>query len=507
MSTLKNNVVANYLGGAWTILMGVAFVPVYIKFLGVEAYGLIGVYVAIQSWVALLDMGMTPLINREMARYCAGERDDTTIRRLLRTLEWVYVLVVLAIVFGAVVFAAPIAHSWFRLEDLDQTSVANAIRIIGVTIALRWFMGLYRGAVLGLQDQVWLSKTLAALATLRGIGVIPIIAVLSPTLEAFFLFQAFTATCELIVVARRTYTTLPQARAPVGFDLSELKSVWHFAAGVFGINVFATILMQADKILISAMLPLRFLGYYTLATSVCSALSALTTPIINSGYPRMSELIAQGHDELLVITYHKLSQVLATALVSAGIVIAVFAPELLMLWTQNEQVALASAGVLTVFALGSVLNGISSLPYFLQLAHGHTRLMLSLNIAAVIILVPLLYWGLGRYGVSAGAYAWLALNLGYICVGVPLMHRRYLERELTPWLTHSLLLPFGLVLASSLALRYVAGEPVFANWSRNAVTLGLASMLAIATALLSTPLGREKVRHMITRHRQSPTGF
>ena len=45
MSTLKQNVVANYLGGAWTILMGVAFVPVYIHFLGVEAYGLIGVYV------------------------------------------------------------------------------------------------------------------------------------------------------------------------------------------------------------------------------------------------------------------------------------------------------------------------------------------------------------------------------------------------------------------------------------------------------------------------------
>lgn len=499
MSKLKQNVVANYIGGAWTILMGVAFVPVYINILGVEAYGLIGIYVAVQSWVVLLDMGMTPMINREMARYSAGERNATTLRCLLRTLEWVYVLIVLIIVLAALALASTIADSWLRLEHLEQANVANAIRIIGVVIALRWFMGLYRGAVLGLQDQVWLSKALALLATLRGIGVIPVIAMISPTVEAFFMFQALIAASELIVVARRAYTTLPPARAPVGFDVNELKSVWHFAAGVFGINVFATILMQADKILISAMLPLRFLGYYTLATSVCSALSALTTPIINSGYPRMSELIAERRDVLLATTYHKLSQVLATVLVATGIVISVFSLELLMLWTQDEQVAVASAGVLTVLAIGSVLNGISSLPYFLQLAHGHTRLMLSLNVVAVIMLVPLLYWAIGRYGIIAGAYAWLALNLGYICIGVPLMHRRYLPRELVPWVIHSLLLPLGLVVACCMAVRYVIGEPAFANWLRNALTLCLAAIAASAAGLLATPLGRSKLAGMISR--------
>lgn len=505
MSRLKRNVVANYIGGTWTILMGVAFVPVYIHFLGVEAYGLIGVYVALQSWVALLDMGMTPMINREMARYSAGERDDHTIRSLLRTLEWIYVLIVLIIIGVAVALATPIVESGLRLEALDRTSAANAIRLIGVTLALRWFMGLYRGAVLGLQDQVWLSKALALLATFRGLGVIPVIAVVSPTVEAFFVFQLLTAACELIVVVRRTYTTLPPARTPVRFDRNELGSVWNFAAGVFGINVFATILMQADKILISAMLPLRFLGYYTLVASACSALSALTTPMINSGYPRMSELVAQGHNELLASTYHKLSQVLATVLIPAGIVISVFAPELLMLWTGNEDVALASAGVLTIFAIGSVLNGISSLPYFLQLAHGHTRLMLTLNAVAVLVLVPLLYWGIGRYGIIAGAYGWLGLNLGYICAGVPLMHRRYLERELARWMTHSVLVPLGLVAACCLSLRLLVGDPVFANWPQNILTLASASILAVAVGVLSTPLGRDKIRGVLSRH-ESPAG-
>ena len=40
--------------------MGLVFVPVYIKYLGIESYGLIGFFASLQAWFALLDMGMTP---------------------------------------------------------------------------------------------------------------------------------------------------------------------------------------------------------------------------------------------------------------------------------------------------------------------------------------------------------------------------------------------------------------------------------------------------------------
>jgi len=47
--------------------MGVAFVPLYIKYLGVEAYGLIGIFAILQSMLALLDMGMKPTLSRELS--------------------------------------------------------------------------------------------------------------------------------------------------------------------------------------------------------------------------------------------------------------------------------------------------------------------------------------------------------------------------------------------------------------------------------------------------------
>jgi hypothetical protein len=52
--------------------MGLAFIPLYIKYHGIEAYGLIGLFALLQAWLGLLDMGMTPILGREMARFTGG---------------------------------------------------------------------------------------------------------------------------------------------------------------------------------------------------------------------------------------------------------------------------------------------------------------------------------------------------------------------------------------------------------------------------------------------------
>lgn len=65
MSALKRNLIANIGGRVWAGLIGLVFIPVYIRYLGIEAYGLIGLFAVMQAWLVLLDMGMTPTLTRE----------------------------------------------------------------------------------------------------------------------------------------------------------------------------------------------------------------------------------------------------------------------------------------------------------------------------------------------------------------------------------------------------------------------------------------------------------
>ena len=87
--TLKRNLIANYLGQGWSAAMGLAFIPLYIRYLGMESYGLIGIFAVMQAWLAMLDMGLTPTLNREMARFTAGVHGAQHILNLLRSLECV----------------------------------------------------------------------------------------------------------------------------------------------------------------------------------------------------------------------------------------------------------------------------------------------------------------------------------------------------------------------------------------------------------------------------------
>src|SRR5258708_19240988 len=86
---LGRNLLAGMANSAWTALVGLIVVPLYLKYLGIEAYGLIGFYTTTQVLLSLLDLGLAPTINREVARSSAsGEFREA--RNLLHTLGVVY---------------------------------------------------------------------------------------------------------------------------------------------------------------------------------------------------------------------------------------------------------------------------------------------------------------------------------------------------------------------------------------------------------------------------------
>ena len=90
MSTVKRNIAANFIGRAWSMILAVVFIPLYLKFLGIEAYGLVGFFAALQSIFGIMDFGIGMTLNREMARLSAVEGKEQERRDLLRTLELIY---------------------------------------------------------------------------------------------------------------------------------------------------------------------------------------------------------------------------------------------------------------------------------------------------------------------------------------------------------------------------------------------------------------------------------
>lgn len=70
--SLKTNIISNYASQIYVTLVGIAVVPLYIKYMGAEAYGLVGVFTLLQTLFNMLDMGLSPTVARETARLSGG---------------------------------------------------------------------------------------------------------------------------------------------------------------------------------------------------------------------------------------------------------------------------------------------------------------------------------------------------------------------------------------------------------------------------------------------------
>lgn len=494
VTSVKRNIIANYVGSAWSALMGLAFIPLYIRYLGMEAYGLIGVFALLQAWLVLLDMGVTPALSREMARFHAGAHTPQNICDLFRSLETMYVLVTIVIGAGVMLAAPWLAIGWLRVEKLSTATVAQALYITGGVIALRWLTGLYRGAIMGMQRQVWLNGSNVIFATLRGAGAVIVLAWVSPTIQAFFLFQGAVAMLESLVLAIQVRHWLPAPPDPARFSWQMLRQVRRFAAGMTVITLLSVMLVQIDKVLLSKLLPLAEFGYYTFAWMVASALYMLIYPISYISSPRLTELVTRRDDLELVRSYHNFSQMLTLSIVPAALVFSLFADHVLLLWTRDIAITAAVAPLASLLVIGTMLNGLMHVPYTLQLAYGWTRFTIWVNTVSVIVLVPAIYVGVSRYGAVAAAAIWILLNAGYVIVGLPLMHRRLLPAEKWRWYGQDVLAPMLAALVPLIIVRAFTSTPALDKPLASAVALAMAVVTALLSAALATPLGRQLLR-------------
>lgn len=494
MASIKINIVANYLGQGWTALMGLAFVPFYIKYLGIEAYGLIGIFAIMQAWFTLADMGMTPTLSREMARFSAGAHTSQSIRDLVRSLE--------VICFGLVVTAALLvwggsswlATDWLQAKRLSTTEVAGAIALMGLVASLRMAEGLYRGAILGLQRQVWLNVIGAVFATLRWAGAVLVLIWISPSIEAFFLWQGAVSVVTLTVFGWAVHRALPDSDHSPRFSRQALAGVGRFAGGMMATTVLALLLTQVDKIILSRLISLEAFGYYTLAATVASVLYQLTGPITQAFYPRFTELVTQGDTQGMITAYHRGAQLVSILTIPAALVLILYGENLLVLWTGDDALGRNVAPLLALLALGTLLNGMMHIPYMLQLAHGWSGFAARVNIVAVVLLVPAILWVTPRYGAIGAAWVWVLLNAGYVLVASHFMYRRLLPGEKWHWYGSDM----GLPLLSALCVAWLSSlwGSVPLGKVGETIWLGAQGMAMLIAALLVAPLIRNEVARM-----------
>lgn len=425
-SNLKLNILASYASQIYLIIISIAILPIYIKYMGAEAYGLVGFFAMLQGLFNLLDFGLTPTISRQTAQYNAGIETALNFRRLFRALSFIFLVV--AIVGGGTLFLLDdyIAAHWLKLENLAINDVLFCLEVMAICVALRWMTGLYRGVISGFEQIVWLSVVNTIIATLRFPGVLLYMYYFGFTIRSFFVFQLAIALLEFAMLAIKSYWLLPKTLAEdvIGWSIKPVKPLLGFALTIAVTSSVWVLFTQLDKFVLSGILPLSDYGYFTLAVLVAGGILQLSAPISAPIMPRMARLEAEQQHEQMRQVYLNATQFIAVVVVTAGIVLAGVAEPVLYAWTGDTILATQAAPVLRLYALGNALLAISAFPYYLQYAKGKLKYHFIGSIVSVAILVPSVIWAATHYGAIGAGWVWFLMQVVYLVFWVSYVHMK-----------------------------------------------------------------------------------
>lgn len=483
---LGRNLLAGLAASTLTVLVGLLATPFHLHFLGLERYGLIAFFLTVQALLGVMDMGLSPTVNREVARGMA-QADLAPARNLLHTLGLIYALVAAAMVLALVASAPWLAQHWLQARQADVAELARAIAWMGLAVGLRWPAGLYLGAVNGAQRLALSSSLTAAYTAFAGVGSVLALWLVSPRLEVFFAWQALAALAYSLAMRSAAWRVLGSgAGARAGW--SELGRVWRFSVGMGLIAVTSVVFTQLDKVLLSRLLGLDAFARYALAAFVAAGLYALVTPVFNALYPRFSALVAAGASDELATLYGLATQALAMLVFPVALLLGFHARPLVELWTQDAAIAVQVAPIIALLCAGSALHAVMYVPYALQLASGMPGLSMRINGVMIVLMVPLTVALTLAHGEIGAATAWLALHAFYVGYGTWMTHRRLLPGQARAWLARDVGLPLLLTLAVG-ALAYAAGGmdvdtlPALLAWAMAMWAAAVALMLGASPAL------------------------
>jgi len=420
------NIIANFIGKFWSILSNFLFIPLYIHYLGFESYSIISFTLVIAGLMAILDGGLSATLSREFSRIDNSHSEKI---RIFKTLETTYFLIIGVSILVVFSLSGIIANEWLNLKTFDTDKVSFFLKIISFDIGFQLLFRFYMGGLLGLEKQVQANMYQVGWGILRN-GLVVIAIIIVPTLEMFFVWQTISTILFTLLIGLSLRKSIT-GHFQINFQLEKLvfKRVWRFAGGMLLISLVGSLNTQMDKLAISNLLPIESLGYYTLAVSLAMGIIVLVNPISIALLPKFTALYSAGKNEEAYSLFYKINILVSILVFSITVIMAIFAKELVWIWTANPNIAEKVYIYIPIIAMSVAMLSLAMLPYNIAIANGYTELNNLIGIISLIFILPGYWLATKYYGTIGVAYVYCIVQTVSTFVYIYFINKKFLKTK------------------------------------------------------------------------------
>lgn len=454
------NIIANYIGKFWALISGFIFIPFYIQILGFSSYSIISFTLIIASVMMVIDSGLSASLSREFSR---SDIETSEKKNAYRTLETIFLLIILLVFFLIFLFSPNISKNFVSTNSYSSKEIELFLKILGFDIAGQMLFRFYIGGLLGLEKQVLANKLQIAWSLFRNLFLI-IIIFFFPKLDIFFLWQAIITIVFSIIVKLFLEKHLFgkwQFRFELSVKKQALNRVLLFSSGMLLISLVAAINTQLDKIIISKLLPIETLGYYTLGVSVSLGIIALINPISVAILPRFTYLFSAKRNEEAINLFILLNNIIGVFLFSFMSIVALNSENILFAWTNNKDISHNAHKFLTILCIGNSMLALQILPFTISIANGKTALNNLLGIISIIITIPGYILITKYYGAEGVAFLYSGVQIILTFIYIYFINKLFINTGFYIIFIKCLLIPFVTTFILALSFYYIFSNFIY----------------------------------------------
>lgn len=404
--------VLNVVARIWEAGISLAVVPIILRKLGGESYGLIAFTQSIFAVVGLLDLGLSAAATRELAKGEVDSMGQRVVGSIVRTLEYPLLVLAAVIVAASLLGSDWMAAHFLKAEKLPIGEVAAALQLFSFSFVFRWLSGFYRAVFYGLERQILFNTAAICYIALRYLGALALLYQEAVGIVGLFLW--YTVVDGLYFVGLRLKVLQIESagsRVDLGFSIVRLQSVLAYALSTMGLAVVGVLVMQADKVLIAKSRPLQELGAYTLAFSLAMGIRIIPGALWTTAFPRLVSSMQAGATEQTVAFLRVVFKATATAAFCVAVPLAWFSGDVIAV-VAGQAIDISLAGVvLSLLAIGTVVESLNSPCYQQLLAAGQARALLRTTFYVNLCYVAAILISLSWFGVIGIAACWPVLQL------------------------------------------------------------------------------------------------
>jgi len=401
--TLARNTIWNMVGQGAPLLVALFAIPLLIKGMGTDRFGVLTLAWAVVGYFSLFDLGLGRALTKLVAEKLGAEQAEDIPKLICTALALMGVFGII----GALVAASVspwLVHNILKIPQTLQDETLKAFYLLAFSIPVVISAIGLRGVLEAHQrfDLTNIVRIPLGIFTFLGpLIVLPFSNSLFPMVAVLVGVRILTCGVFLALCLRQ----VPALRHNIKPQRAMVRPLISFGSWMTVTNIVGPLMVYLDRFLIGALISVTAVAYYATPYEVVTKLWLISGALIGVLFPAFSTTLVQNRARTARLFGRGINYIFL-ALFPLSLIIVTLAHEGMTLWLGVE-FADNSSFVLQWLAIGVFINSIAQIPFALVQGAGRPDLTAKMHIVELPFYLLTLWWLLGVYGINGAAIAWV----------------------------------------------------------------------------------------------------